>query len=73
MGLLFWGGGTPTFWLGLLLFTKRESRTPTFKILVRTLNAYMYIYIYMYVCVCVCVINSEILTTYIHTSPLYIS
>ena len=29
--------GTPTFWLGLLLFTKRESRTPTFKILVRTL------------------------------------
>ena len=37
MGLLFWGSGTPTFWLGLLLFTKRESRTPTFKILVRTL------------------------------------
>ena len=43
MGLLFWrgggggGGGAPTFWLGLLLFTKRESRTPTFKILVRTL------------------------------------
>ena len=38
MGLLFWGSGTPTFWLGLLLFTKRESRTPTFKILVRTLQ-----------------------------------
>ena len=38
MGLLFWGSGTPTFWLGLLLFTKRESRTPTFKILVRTLH-----------------------------------
>ena len=38
MGLLFWGSGTPTFWLGLLLFTKRESRTPTFKILVRTLD-----------------------------------
>ena len=37
MGLLIWGSGTPTFWLGLLLFTKRESRTPTFKILVRTL------------------------------------
>ena len=37
MGLLFWRTGTPTFWLGLLLFTKRESRTPTFKILVRTL------------------------------------
>ena len=37
MGLLFWGSGTPTFWLGLLLFTKRESLTPTFKILVRTL------------------------------------
>ena len=37
MGLLFRGSGTPTFWLGLLLFTKRESRTPTFKILVRTL------------------------------------
>ena len=36
-GLLFWGSGTPIFWLGLLLFTKRESRTPTFKILVRTL------------------------------------
>ena len=32
------GSGTPTFWLGLLLFIKRESRTPTFKILVRTLN-----------------------------------
>ena len=38
MGLLFWGSGTPTFWLGLLLFTKRESRTPTFKILVRILK-----------------------------------
>ena len=37
MGLLFFGSGTPTFWLGLLLFIKRESRTPTFKILVRTL------------------------------------
>ena len=37
MGLLFWGSGTPTFWLGLLLFIKRESWTPTFKILVRTL------------------------------------
>ena len=37
MGLLFLGSGTPTFWLGLLLFIKRESRTPTFKILVRTL------------------------------------
>ena len=38
MGLLFLGSGTPTFWLGLLLFIKRESRTPTFKILVRTLD-----------------------------------
>ena len=38
MGLLFLGSGTPTFWLGLLLFIKRESRTPTFKILVRTLE-----------------------------------
>ena len=38
MGLLFWGSGTPTFWLGLLLFTKRGSRTPTFKILVKTLG-----------------------------------
>ena len=37
MGLLFWGSETPTFWLGLPLFIKRESRTPTFKILVRTL------------------------------------
>ena len=37
MGLLFLGSGTPTFWLGLLLFIKRESRTPTFKILLRTL------------------------------------
>ena len=37
MGLLFLGSGTPTFWLGLLLFIKRESQTPTFKILVRTL------------------------------------
>ena len=37
MGLLFLESGTPTFWLGLLLFIKRESRTPTFKILVRTL------------------------------------
>ena len=36
-GLLFLGSGTPTFWLGLLLCIKRESRTPTFKILVRTL------------------------------------
>ena len=34
----FWGSGTPTFWLGLLLFIKRESWTPTFKILVRTLD-----------------------------------
>ena len=34
---IFWGSGTPTFWLGLLLFIKRESRTPTSKILVRTL------------------------------------
>ena len=33
----YFGGVAPTFWLGLLLFTKRESRTPTFKILVRTL------------------------------------
>ena len=41
MGLLFLGSGTPTFWLGLLLFIKRESRTPTFKILVRTLNGVM--------------------------------
>ena len=39
MGLLFWGSGTPTFWLGLLLFIKRESRTPNFKILVRTLTS----------------------------------
>ena len=39
MGLLFLGSGTPTFWLGLLLFIKRESRTPTFKILVRTLQS----------------------------------
>ena len=38
MGLLFLGSGTPTFWLGLLLFIKWESRTPTFKILVRTLH-----------------------------------
>ena len=38
MGLVFWGSGTPTFWLGLLLFIKRESGTPTFKILVRTLR-----------------------------------
>ena len=38
MGLLFLGSGTPTFWLGLLLFIKRESQTPTFKILVRTLS-----------------------------------
>ena len=38
MGLQFLGSGTPTFWLGLLLFIKRESRTPTFKILVRTLE-----------------------------------
>ena len=37
MGLLFLGSVTPTFWLGLLRFIKRESRTPTFKILVRTL------------------------------------
>ena len=37
-GLQFWGSGTPTFWLGLLLFTKRESRTPTFKILVSVSN-----------------------------------
>ena len=37
MGLLFLESGTSTFWLGLLLFIKRESRTPTFKILVRTL------------------------------------
>ena len=35
------------------------------------ISVYAYMYIYMYVCVCV--INSEILTTYIHTSPLYIS
>ena len=41
MGLLFLGSGTPTFWLGLLLFIKRESRTPTFKILVRTLIRYL--------------------------------
>ena len=34
----FLGSGTPTFWLVLLLFIKRESRTPTFKILVRTLS-----------------------------------
>ena len=40
MGLLFLGSGTPTFWLGLLLFIKRESRTPTFKILVRTLQSW---------------------------------
>ena len=39
MGLLFLGSGTPTFWLGLLLFIKGESKTPTFKILVRTLEA----------------------------------
>ena len=43
MGLLFWGSGTPTFWLGLLLFTKRESRTPTFKILVRTLLTLLFL------------------------------
>ena len=36
-GIEFLGSGTPTFWLGLLLFIKRESWTPTFKILVRTL------------------------------------
>ena len=29
--------GTPKFGLGLLFFTEEESRTPTFKILVRTL------------------------------------
>ena len=29
IGLLFLRGGTPTFWLGLLLFIKRKSRTPT--------------------------------------------
>ena len=45
MGLLFWGSGTPTFWLGLLLFIKRESRTPTFKILVRTLIRLLSIYV----------------------------
>ena len=33
------------------------------------ISVYAYMYIYMYVCGCVCVINSEILTTYIHTSP----
>ena len=38
-GLQFWGSETPTFWLGLLLFTKRESQSPNFKILVRTLKS----------------------------------
>ena len=38
----FWGSGTPTFWLGLQLFIKRESRTPTFKILVRTLDIFLF-------------------------------
>ena len=33
----FWGVGLKPFLLGLLLFIKEESRTPTFKILVRTL------------------------------------
>ena len=37
MGLLFWGSGTPTFWLGFLLFIKGESQIPAFKMLVRTL------------------------------------
>ena len=54
MGLLFWGSGTPTFWLGLLLFTKRESRTPTFKILVRTLYMYtrgiFFLFLYENIC-----------------------
>ena len=40
MGLLFWGSGTLTFWLGVLLFIKRESQTPTFKIQVRTLSGH---------------------------------
>ena len=39
-GLLFLGSGTPTFWLGLLHFIKGESGTPTYKILVRTLDIY---------------------------------
>ena len=38
MGFLFLGNGTPNFWQGLLFFIKGESRTPTFKILVRTLE-----------------------------------
>ena len=37
MGLLFVGSGTPTFWLGFLLFINGKSRIPTLKILVRTL------------------------------------
>ena len=36
--LLFVGSGTRTFWLGLLLFIQRESRTPAFKILVKILQ-----------------------------------
>ena len=38
MGLIFYGSGTPTFWLGLLLFIEGESQTPVFKILVRILK-----------------------------------
>ena len=37
VGLLFYGSGTPIFWLGLLLFIDGSSRTAIFKILVRTL------------------------------------
>ena len=31
MELLFWGSGTSTFWLRLLLFIKWESQTPILK------------------------------------------
>ena len=40
----FLGSGTPTFWLGLIIFMKGESWTPTFKILVRTLGMIKNIY-----------------------------
>ena len=39
--------GTPKFCLGLLLFLLEESRTPVFKILERSLNAF--------VCTCISV------------------
>ena len=38
VGLLFYGSGMPTFWLGLILFIEGGSQIPIFKILVRTLK-----------------------------------